>query len=89
MFLNKQEGGCGMRPIKLTMQAFGAYAKKEVIDFEKLGTEQIFVISGKTGQENRLFLMRLVLRFLGKQTHLIGKVFRCGVILRQIKKLLK
>lgn len=31
------------------MQAFGAYAKKEVIDFEKLGTEQIFVISGKTG----------------------------------------
>ncbi|EAD8331236.1 SMC family ATPase, partial [Listeria monocytogenes] len=28
---------------------FGAYAKKEVIDFEKLGTEQIFVISGKTG----------------------------------------
>ncbi|EAD0293114.1 SMC family ATPase [Listeria monocytogenes] len=38
-----------MRPIKLTMQAFGAYAKKEVIDFEKLGKEQIFVISGKTG----------------------------------------
>ncbi|MBC1534278.1 SbcC/MukB-like Walker B domain-containing protein [Listeria seeligeri] len=38
-----------MRPIKLTMLAFGAYAKKEVIDFEKLGTEQIFVISGKTG----------------------------------------
>ncbi|EAE8346531.1 SMC family ATPase [Listeria monocytogenes] len=38
-----------MRPIKLTMQAFGAYAKKEVIDFEKLGTEQIFVIFGKTG----------------------------------------
>lgn len=38
-----------MRPIKLTMQAFGAYAKKEVINFEKLGTEQIFVISGKTG----------------------------------------
>ncbi|EAF3979459.1 SMC family ATPase [Listeria monocytogenes] len=38
-----------MRPIKLTMQAFGAYVKKEVIDFEKLGTEQIFVISGKTG----------------------------------------
>lgn len=38
-----------MRPIKLTMQAFGAYAKKEVIDFEKLGSEQIFVISGKTG----------------------------------------
>lgn len=38
-----------MRPIKLTMQAFGAYAKKEEIDFEKLGKEQIFVISGKTG----------------------------------------
>lgn len=78
-----------MRPIKLTMQAFGAYAKKEVIDFEKLGTEQIFVISGKTGAGKSTIFDAISFAILGKQTHLIGKVFRCGVILRQIKKLLK
>jgi len=38
-----------MRPLKLTMQAFGPYAAKEEIDFTKLGSRTMFVISGKTG----------------------------------------
>ncbi|MBS4172638.1 SMC family ATPase [Bacillus sp. FJAT-49736] len=38
-----------MRPLKLTMQAFGPYAGKEEIDFQKLGNRTMFVISGKTG----------------------------------------
>ncbi|HEY4552990.1 MAG TPA: SMC family ATPase [Bacillaceae bacterium] len=38
-----------MRPISLTMQAFGPYAGKETIDFTKLGSRSMFVISGKTG----------------------------------------
>lgn len=38
-----------MRPLKLTMQAFGPYAHKEVIDFTVLGNRTMFVISGKTG----------------------------------------
>ena len=38
-----------MRPIKLTMSAFGPYASKQVIDFEELNGRNIFVISGKTG----------------------------------------
>ncbi|MFJ7746721.1 SbcC/MukB-like Walker B domain-containing protein [Peribacillus sp. NPDC097295] len=38
-----------MRPHILTMQAFGPYARKEVIDFNKLGERTMFVISGKTG----------------------------------------
>ncbi|PAD89184.1 ATP-dependent dsDNA exonuclease [Niallia circulans] len=38
-----------MRPLKLTMQAFGPYARKEVIDFTVLGNRTMFVISGKTG----------------------------------------
>ncbi|WP_052009211.1 AAA family ATPase [Listeria grayi] len=38
-----------MKPLKLTMQAFGAYAGKETIDFTELQHEQIFIISGKTG----------------------------------------
>ena len=38
-----------MRPIKLTISAFGPYASKQVIDFEELNGRNIFVISGKTG----------------------------------------
>ncbi|MFJ7638456.1 AAA family ATPase [Peribacillus sp. NPDC097225] len=38
-----------MRPHILTMQAFGPYAGKEIIDFNTLGERTMFVISGKTG----------------------------------------
>ncbi|WP_053366358.1 AAA family ATPase [Bacillus sp. FJAT-27245] len=38
-----------MRPITLTMQAFGPYAGKETIHFSTLGNRTMFVISGKTG----------------------------------------
>ncbi len=37
-----------MKPLKLTISAFGPYATKQFIDFTTL-TEQIFVISGPTG----------------------------------------
>ncbi len=38
-----------MRPVKLTMTAFGAYAQKTVIDFDKLGTRGLYLITGDTG----------------------------------------
>lgn len=38
-----------MRPIKLTMTAFGAYAKTTVLDFDKLGTQGLYLITGDTG----------------------------------------
>ncbi|MCL6572420.1 MAG: SMC family ATPase [Bacillus sp. (in: Bacteria)] len=38
-----------MKPLKLTMQAFGPYAGSETIDFTELGNRTMFVISGKTG----------------------------------------
>ncbi|TWE08405.1 exonuclease SbcC [Neobacillus bataviensis] len=38
-----------MKPLKLTMQAFGPYAGREEIDFNQLGNRTMFVISGKTG----------------------------------------
>ncbi|MEH6907493.1 SMC family ATPase [Neobacillus drentensis] len=38
-----------MKPLKLTMQAFGPYAGNEEIDFTALGNRTMFVISGKTG----------------------------------------
>lgn len=38
-----------MKPLKLTMTAFGPYKDTEVIDFTKLQNHRLFVISGKTG----------------------------------------
>jgi len=38
-----------MRPIKLSMQAFGPYANKVIIDFDKLGNNGIYLITGDTG----------------------------------------
>ncbi len=38
-----------MRPIKLTISAFGPYAGEEVFDFEILGKKGIYLITGDTG----------------------------------------
>ena len=38
-----------MRPLKLTISAFGPYAGKVQIDFEKLGEKGIYLITGDTG----------------------------------------
>ncbi|KGR76697.1 AAA family ATPase [Ureibacillus sinduriensis] len=38
-----------MKPIKLTMKAFGPYKNEEVIDFNELKDNRLFVISGSTG----------------------------------------
>lgn len=38
-----------MRPNKLTLSAFGPYAGKEVIDFDKLGSKGLYIITGETG----------------------------------------
>lgn len=38
-----------MRPLRLTMSAFGPYAGEERIDFEKLGRSGLYLITGDTG----------------------------------------
>ena len=38
-----------MRPIKLTMRAFGPYANTAEVDFTKLGENGIYLIAGDTG----------------------------------------
>lgn len=38
-----------MKPIQITMQAFGCYLSRTVIDFAKLGQNPIFLITGATG----------------------------------------
>ena len=38
-----------MRPIKLTMSAFGPYISVETIEFSKLGKSGLYLITGDTG----------------------------------------
>ncbi|PRO64480.1 AAA family ATPase [Alkalicoccus urumqiensis] len=38
-----------MKPIQLTMTAFGPYKEQEVISFDELNGHRLFIISGKTG----------------------------------------
>ena len=38
-----------MKPVKLTISAFGPYADVTVIDFEKIGGQGLYLITGDTG----------------------------------------
>ena len=38
-----------MRPLKITMSAFGPYAGKVTLDMQKLGKSGIYLITGDTG----------------------------------------
>src|SRR6476659_8124731 len=38
-----------MKPLKITMTAFGPYRDREVIDFSELKENRLFVVSGNTG----------------------------------------
>jgi len=38
-----------MRPLRLSMQAFGPYADPLTLDFAELGTTSLFLIHGPTG----------------------------------------
>lgn len=48
-----------MRPLKLTLSAFGPYAREQVLDFSKLGTGGVYLITGDTGAGKTTILTAL------------------------------
>jgi len=57
-----------MKPIKLTMQAFGPFAGKEVIDFARLGSNPLFLINGPTGAGKTSILDAICFALYGQTT---------------------
>lgn len=52
-----------MRPEKLILSAFGPYASRQEIPFDKLGKHGLYVISGDTGAGKTTILMPSPLPF--------------------------
>jgi exonuclease SbcC len=54
-----------MKPVLLRMQAFGAYASEQIIDFTRLGDKNFFLITGPTGSGKTTILDALTFALYG------------------------
>ena len=67
-----------MRPLRLTMEAFGSYGKKTVIDFTELGEMSFFLIHGRTGSGKTTLLDAICFAFYGE----VSMAGRTGTMMR-------
>lgn len=69
-----------MRPLKLVVTGFGPYAERTEIDFEKLGTHGLYLISGDTGAGKTTIFDAVTYALFGKASgdnRDDAKLFRC------------
>ena len=57
-----------MRPVKLTLCAFGPFSEVEVIEFDALGDKPLFLINGPTGSGKTTILDGICFALYGKTT---------------------
>ncbi len=57
-----------MKPLKLTLQAFGPFAGTEIVDFSRLGENPLFLINGPTGAGKSSILDAICFALYGKTT---------------------
>ena len=69
-----------MRPVKLTLSAFGPFAGTEVIEFDKLGENPLFLINGPTGSGKTTILDGICFALYGRTTgdEREAALMRCG-----------
>ncbi len=61
-----------MKPLKLTMQAFGSYGNKTVIDFTKLN-QNLFLVTGDTGAGKSTIFDAIVFALYGEASSMRNK----------------
>ena len=61
-----------MKPIQLTMQAFGSYGKKTVIDFTK-PDQNLFLITGDTGSGKTTIFDAIVFTLYGEASSVVNR----------------
>lgn len=75
-----------MRPLQLTMTAFGPFAGTERIDFTQLGENPLFLINGPTGSGKTTILDAICFALYGKTTgdERDGSQMRCDLAMVDI-----
>ena len=59
-----------MRPIKLTMNAFGSFLETTIIDFEILNNAGFYLVTGETGSGKSILLDQILLQLINRYTSL-------------------